>query len=79
VIGRRHQINIAAISRRAYRTIADSHTDGCLFVGGVAAPVEFPADTAWSVFANSAEAAAGVAVPLWKVDDPALVGIGNID
>jgi hypothetical protein len=70
--------DIAAIARSALGAIADPHTDGSLFVGGVTAPVGLPADSASSVFGNSAKPIDSSSLSLRKVDDPALVGIGNI-
>jgi hypothetical protein len=71
--------DIAAIARSAFGAIADPHTNGGLFVGGVTAPVGFSADSASSVFGNSTEAVDSSSLSLRKVDDPALVGIGNLD
>ena len=45
--------DIAAIARSAFGAIADPHANGSLFVGGVTAPVGFPANSARSVFGNS--------------------------
>lgn len=71
--------DIAAIARRTFGPVADPHTNGGLFVGGVTAPVGFPADSASSIFGNSTKAVDSNSLSLWKVDDPALVGIGNMD
>ena len=66
--------NIAAIARSAFGPSADPHADGGLFVGGVTAPIRFPANAAWSVFRNSTKAVDSSPLSLRKVDDPALVG-----
>ena len=71
--------DIAAIARSAFGAIADPHANGGLFVGGVTAPVGFSANAAWSVFGNSTKAVDGDSLPLRKVDDPALVGIRNMN
>ena len=70
--------NIAAIARRAFVAIAHPHANGGLFVGGVTAPVGLSADSASSVFGNSTKPVDSNSLLLRKVDDPALVGIGNI-
>lgn len=70
---------IAAIARSAFEALTDPHTNGGLFVGGVTAPVRFHANEAWSVFGNSTKAVARSPLSQRKVDDPALVGIGNMD
>jgi hypothetical protein len=71
--------DIAAIARSGFRAIADPHADGGLFVGGVTAPVLFPADSASSVFGNSTEAVDWESLSLRKLDDPALVGRRNLN
>ena len=71
-------VDIAAIARDALGAVADPHADGGLFVGGVTAPVGFPANAAWSVFGNSTKAVDRNSLSLRKVYDPALIGIGNI-
>ena len=71
--------DIAAIARSAFGAIANPHADRGLIVGGVTAPVGFLADSASSVFGNSTKAVERNSRSLRKVDDPALVGIGNMD
>ncbi|HYR75734.1 MAG TPA: hypothetical protein VEM96_07800 [Pyrinomonadaceae bacterium] len=71
--------DIAAIARSPFGAIADPHANGSLFVGGVTAPVGFFANSARSVFSNSTKTVDSDSLPLRKVDDPALVGIGNLD
>ena len=71
--------DIAAIARSAFGAIADPHADGGLFVGGVTAPVRFATNAARPIFGHSTEAVDGDSLPLRKVDDPALVGIGKMD
>ena len=71
--------DIAAVARSALGAIADPHAYGRLLIGGVTAPVGFPADSASSVFADSTKAVDSNSLSLWKVDDPALIGIGNMD
>ena len=70
--------DIAAIARSAFGAVADPHANGGLFVGGITAPVWFLADSASSIFGNSTKAVDSDSLPLRKVDDPALVGMGNI-
>jgi len=71
--------DIAAIARSAVGAIADPHANGSLFVGGITAPVGLPANAARSVFGNSTKAVDSNSLSLRKVDDPALVAIGNMD
>jgi hypothetical protein len=71
--------DIAAIERSAFGAIADPHANGSLFVGGVTAPVWFSANPASSVFADSTKAVDSNSLTPRKVDDPALIGIGNMD
>jgi hypothetical protein len=71
--------DIAAIARRTFRPVADPHANGRLFVGGVTAPVRFPANATWSVFRNSTKAIDRGSVSLRKIDDPAFVGIRNMN
>ena len=71
--------DIAAIARRSIGPVADPHTNGGLFVGGITAPVGFPTDSASSVFGNSTEAVDCDSLPLRKVDDPKLVSIRNMN
>jgi hypothetical protein len=71
--------DIAAIARRTFGSVADPHANGGLFVVGVTAPVGFPANSARSIFGNSTKAVDSNSLSLRKVDNPALVGIGNMD
>ena len=71
--------DIAAIARRAFGAIADPHANGGLFVAGVTAPVRFATNAARSIFGDSTEAVDRNALALRKVDDPALVGIRNMN
>ena len=71
--------DIAAIARGALGAVADPHANGGLFVGGVTAPVWFSANAAGSVFGNSTKAFDSNSMSPRKVDDPALVGVGNMD
>jgi hypothetical protein len=71
--------DITAVARSAFGTIADPHTYGSLFVGGVPAPVRFPANTASTVFGNSAKAICRVSLWLQEVADCALLGIKNVN
>lgn len=72
-------VDIAPIARSTFGAIADAHANGGLFVGGVTAPVRFPANAASSVFGNSTKTAGTDSLSLWEVDDPTLFGIGNMD
>ena len=49
-------MNVAAITRRAFGAVADAHADGSTFVGGVATPVGFLANAAEALGGDSAEA-----------------------
>ena len=49
-------VNVAAITSRAFRAIADAHADGSAFIGGVAAPVGFMANAAGAPGGDFAEA-----------------------
>ncbi len=71
--------DIATIARRAFGAIADPHANGSLLVGGVTAPVGFPADSASSVFVNSTEAVRRYWLSLQEVADRGLVGMGVMD
>ena len=71
--------DIAAVARSALGAIADPHANGSLLVGGVTAPVRFPANSASSIFGNSTKAVGSNSLSLRKVDDPALVGIRNMN
>jgi hypothetical protein len=70
--------DIAAIARSAFGAIAYSHANGGLFIRGVTAPVRFPANAAWSILGNPTKTIDSNSLPLRKVNDPALVGIGNM-
>jgi len=52
---------------------------GSLFVGGVTAPVGFPANAASSVFGNSTEAVDSDWLSLWEVANRVLAGMEIID
>ncbi|MBA3766279.1 MAG: hypothetical protein H0W99_04690 [Acidobacteria bacterium] len=71
--------DISAIVRSPFGAITNSHANGGLFVGGETAPVGFTANAASSVFVNSTKAVNRNSLSLRKVNDPALVGIGNLD
>ena len=71
--------DIAAIARSAVGANTDPHANGGLFVGGETAPVWFLANSAVSVFSNSTKAVDSNSLSLRKVDDPALVGIRNMN
>ena len=71
--------DIAAIARGAFGPIADPHANGSLFVGGVTAPVGFPADSASSVFSNSTKPVDSSSLSLREVPNRGLVGIEIID
>ena len=71
--------DIAAVARSALGAIADPHANGSLFVGGVTAPVWFPANAAWSIFGNSEKPVGSNSLSPREADDPALVGIRNMD
>ena len=49
-------VNVAAITSRAFGAIADAHADGSALVGGVAAPVGFMANAAGALGGDFAEA-----------------------
>jgi hypothetical protein len=49
-------VDVAAVTSRAFRSITDAHTDGSALVGGVAAPVGFMANAAGTLGGNFAEA-----------------------
>ena len=72
-------IDITPVARSTFGALADPHANGGLFVGSVTAPVGLPANAAWSIFGNSTKAVDSNSLSLRKVDDPALVGIGNMD
>ena len=72
-------VDITPIARSTFGTIADPHAYGSLFVGGVPAPVWFPANTASTVFGNSAKTICSVSFLLREVADSGLLGITNVD
>ena len=49
-------MNVAAITSRAFGAIADAHADRSTFVGGITAPVGFMANAAGALPRNFAEA-----------------------
>ena len=49
-------MNVAAITSRAFGAIADAHADGSALVGGVAAPICFMANAAGALAGDFAEA-----------------------
>jgi hypothetical protein len=71
--------DIPAIARGAFGAVADPHANGGLFIGGVTAPIGLPANAAWSVFRNSTKAVDSNSLLQREVDDPALVGMRNMD
>ena len=71
--------DIAAVACSALGAIADPHTNGSLFVGGVTAPVDFPANAASAVFGDSTKAVYSDSLSLWKVDYRRLARIGVIE
>ena len=71
--------DIAAVARSALGAIADPHANGGLLVCGVTAPVGFLANSASSVFGNSTKTVDSNSLSLRKVDDPALIGKGNMN
>ena len=48
-------MNVAAITSRAFGAVADAHADGSTSVGGVAAPVGFMANAAGALGGDFAE------------------------
>ena len=48
-------VNVTAITRRAFGAIADAHANGSALVGGVAAPVGFMANAAGALAGDFAE------------------------
>ena len=71
-------VDIASIARSTFGAIADPHANGGLFVGGVTAPVGFPANAAWSVFGNSTKAVDSDSSSLREVADRGLIGMENM-
>ena len=49
-------VNVAAVTSRAFGAVADAHADRSTFVGGVAAPVGFMANAAGALGGDFAEA-----------------------
>src|SRR6185436_20337191 len=72
-------VDITSVSRSTFGTIADPHAYGSLFVGGVPAPVGFPANTTSTLFGNSAKPIASVSLFRPEVADCGLLGITNVD
>jgi hypothetical protein len=72
-------VDITPVARSTLATIADPHAYGSLFVGGVPAPVRFPANTASTVFGNSAKTTCSVSLLLPEVADGQLLDITNVD
>ena len=71
--------DITAVARSAFGAIADPHTNGGLFVGGVTAPVGFLANSARSVFSNSTKTVYSNSLPQRKVNELAWVGRRNMN
>ena len=72
-------VDIAPVARSTLGTIAYPHAYGSLFVGGVPAPVRFPANTASAVFCNSAKTICSVSLLPREIADYGLLGIKNVD
>ena len=72
-------VDITAVARSTLGAIAYPHAYGSLFVGGVPAPVRFPANTASTVFGNSAKTLCSVSLLLREVAGSGLLGIWNVD
>ena len=72
-------VDITAVARSTFGAIADPHAYGSLFVGGVPAPVRFPANTASTLFVDSAKPIGSVSLLLPEVADCGLLGITNVD
>ena len=72
-------VDITPVARSPLGTIADPHAYGNLFVGGVPAPVRFPANTASTVFGNSTKIRCSVSLWLREVADRRLLDITNVD
>jgi len=49
-------VNVAAVMSGAFGTIADAHADRSTLVSGIAAPVGFMTNAAWSLPSDFAEA-----------------------
>ena len=49
-------VNVAAVTSRAFGAITDAHADGSALVGGVAAPVGFMANAAGAFGGDFSEA-----------------------
>jgi hypothetical protein len=72
-------VDITPVARGTFGAIADPHAYGSLFVGGVPAPVRFPANTASTVGGNSAKTICSVSLLLREVADCRLLVITNVD
>jgi hypothetical protein len=72
-------VDITPVARNPLGTIADPHAYGNLFIGGVPAPVRFPANTASTVLGNSAKILCSVSLLSREVADYGLLGITNVD
>jgi len=72
-------VNIPPVARSTFGAIAHPHAYGSLFVAGVPAPVWFPANTASTVFGNSAKTICSVSFLLREVAVYGLLGIKNVD
>lgn len=72
-------VDIAPIARGTLGASADPHAYGSLFVGGVPAPVRFPANTASTVFGNSTKTLSSESLLLREGADCGLLGIRNVD
>lgn len=72
-------VDVTPVARSTFGTIADPHAYGNLFVGGVSAPVRFPANTTSTLFGNSAKPIASVSLLLPEVAACGLLGITNVD
>ena len=71
-------VDVTPVARSTFGTIADPHAYGNLFVGGVPAPVRFPANTATAVFGNPAKTICSVSLLLREVADCGLLGVTNV-
>ena len=49
-------VNVAAVTSRAFGAIADAHADGSAFVGGITTPVGFMTNAAGALPGDFAEA-----------------------
>ena len=71
--------DISSITRRTFGSVVDPHANGGLFVGCETAPVGLLANSARSIFSSSTKAVDPNSLSLRKDDDPALVGIRNMN